>query len=284
MREGSLVAFTVLTQAAVGVAVVLTAVRLWAERSGAGEALGSATFPLLLGALVAALFGLAASFLHLGRARNAWRALGNLRSSWLSREILFASAFAFALSASVLLRLRPGSPGFGVGFADGFGVVIGVGLLQAMATAYRLRTVPAWNGAATPVAFFGTALALGCLGVAAGLAFAGPPGPSLAQAVRFLVLVAVAVLVTEAAALLLWLRRLAASGGAGRESFVRAGRERRSLLAARLVLAFLAVAASTTALLVPGSAVALVAALLLAVLAEATGRALFYEARVRAGL
>ena len=42
-----------------------------------------------------------------------------------------------------------------------------------MARAYRLRTVPSWDQGATPVAFFATAVALGALAVAAGLALRG---------------------------------------------------------------------------------------------------------------
>ena len=93
MREGSLVAFTLLTQAAAGTCAFLLAFEWRAERAGAGASVESAALPILSFALVAALLGLAASFLHLGNPRNAVRALGNLGSSWLSREILLAALF-----------------------------------------------------------------------------------------------------------------------------------------------------------------------------------------------
>jgi DMSO reductase iron-sulfur subunit len=47
--------------------------------------------PIRFGVLAAVAAG--ASTLHLGRKRRAWRAVLNLRSSWLSREILFFSLF-----------------------------------------------------------------------------------------------------------------------------------------------------------------------------------------------
>jgi anaerobic dimethyl sulfoxide reductase subunit C (anchor subunit) len=283
VREGSLVAFTLLSQAAVGTTWVLLAVRWWAGRAGTA-ATAEAGASAAVAALVAALLGLAASFLHLGRPRNAWRALANLRSSWLSREILFAAAFTGALAAGALLRLRPGPAGFGAGFADGFAAAIGLGLLWAMTMAYRLRTVPPWNSASTPVAFFGTALALGSLAVATALAVdrADPglhpidPNP--------LVLGALLVLVVEAALALRWLRRLTSGGGAEREAFARVGLESRRLLSSRLVLGVLAVAASLSALVSSGAPWPLAGALALAVSAEAAGRFVFYEARVRSGL
>ncbi len=283
MREGSLVAFTLLSQAAVGTTWVLLAVRWWAGRAGAGET-AEAGASAAVAALVAALLGLAASFLHLGRPRNAWRALANLRSSWLSREILFAAVFTGALAAGVLLRLPTGPAGLAAGFADGFAATIGCGLLWAMAMAYRLRSVPPWNTASTPVAFFGTALALGSLAVATALAAdcADPGLPPIDP--RPLVLGALLVLVVEAISALRWLRRLAWGGGAEREAYVRIGLEHRHLLSARLALAALAVVASLSALLSSGAAWPLAAALVLAVSAEAAGRVLFYEARVRSGL
>ncbi len=283
MREGSLVAFTLLSQAAVGTTWVLLAVRWGAGRAGAVGA-AEAGASAAVAALVAALLGLAASFLHLGRPRNAWRALANLGSSWLSREIFFAAAFTGALAAGFLLRLPTGPAGVAAGLADGFAAAIGLGLLWAMAMAYRLRTVPPWNSASTPVAFFGTALALGSLAVATALAAerAGPGFPPIDP--RPLVLGALLVLVVEAISALRWLRRLASGGGAEREALARVWLERRRLVSGLIALAALAVVAALSALLSSDATLPLAAALVLAVSAEAASRVLFYEARVRSGL
>jgi len=81
VKEASLVAFTLLTQAAVGACWAALALQLRAERAGVPDGAAGA---ILLVAFLAALAGLAASFLHLGRPSNAWRALRNLRASWLS--------------------------------------------------------------------------------------------------------------------------------------------------------------------------------------------------------
>jgi Fe-S-cluster-containing dehydrogenase component len=55
--------------------------------------------------LAAGFLAFAASFLHLGRSRRAWRAIRNWRSSWLSREVLLASGFIAAGAISLTLPL-----------------------------------------------------------------------------------------------------------------------------------------------------------------------------------
>ena len=63
MREGSLVAFTLLTQAAVGTCAFLLAFEWRAVRAGAGAWVEAAALPILSFALVAALLGLGLVFL-----------------------------------------------------------------------------------------------------------------------------------------------------------------------------------------------------------------------------
>lgn len=170
MKERSLAVFTVLSQLAVG-ALWFWAVAGWA--TGQPVAAGDGwTLPVLGAVLAVMLSGLAASFLHLGAPSSAWRACSNLRSSWLSREILCASLFAGVVAALiVLLRLDAGTAALRRGLA-GLAALLGLLLLACMAQAYRLRTVPAWDTWITPASFAGTALLLGSLGVGAGLAFA----------------------------------------------------------------------------------------------------------------
>jgi Fe-S-cluster-containing dehydrogenase component/DMSO reductase anchor subunit len=78
-------------------------VAAFASRVLAGVALD----PLVFVAGAAVTLGLAT--LHLGRKLRAWRAILNLRRSWLSREVAAVSAF-FALSSAVLL-VAPGANG-----------------------------------------------------------------------------------------------------------------------------------------------------------------------------
>jgi len=262
VREGSLVAFTLLTQAAVGTCWALLVVRPSAPATGA----------LLLVSFVAALAGLGASFLHLGRPSNAWRALGNLRTSWLSREIILASAFTGALAASVVLSRWPVAAGSWTSLPEWAAAALGLALVWSMAMAYRLRTVPAWNGWTTTAAFFASALGLGAFAAAAVL---GSGRLALAALLFHL-----AGLVST----LLWLRRLSSGSRAERGIFRQIAEERRRLLFARFGLSALVLAFGLAALLSPASPWPLALACLLAFAAEGAGRSLFYEARVRVGL
>lgn len=283
MKERSLVAFTLLTQAAVGTCWSLIAFQLWAERAGVWDVGGGGAGVVLLVAFLAALAGLATAFLHLGRPSNAWRSLGNLRSSWLSREVFFASAFTAALGASALLSLREGSSESWLGFAEGLAATFGVALLWSMAMAYRLRTVPAWDGRTTSVAFFASALGLGPLTTASVLVARGGALGLHRSSSSLLVVAALLFHLLGVGATLLWLRRLSSGDRPERESLRRIG-ERKRLLMVRFALSALVLVTGLAALLAPERALPLIAACSFAFGAEAAGRSLFYEARVRAGL
>jgi anaerobic dimethyl sulfoxide reductase subunit C (anchor subunit) len=165
MNERPLVAFTLLTQMAVGAFLTLGAIDMWAgglTNQMSWQALTHGAL-LAIGPVVAA--GLLASLPHLGAPQNAWRAVANVRSSWLSREILFALAFAGLGGLFAALRWSgAGSPALGsrVAFAAG---LCGIALIYTMARVYRLRTVESWDTPLTAVSFFATSLLLGSLGV-----------------------------------------------------------------------------------------------------------------------
>ena len=169
MNERPLVAFTLLTQMAVGAFLTLGALDVWAGGLTGQPSAQALTNGALLatGPVVAA--ALFASLLHLGTPRNAWRSLANLRSSWLSREILFALAFAGLGGLFAALRWSgAGAPALRSWVALAAGLC-GVALVYAMAGVYRLRTVKSWDTPLTAVSFFATTLLLGSLAVGTGL-------------------------------------------------------------------------------------------------------------------
>lgn len=99
-----LTAMLVLTQLAVGAFLLA-----WVVDLVAAPALADRLRPFEAGvALGVGVLALAASLLHLGRPRYAWRAVIGLRHSWLSREIVAFGAFAglaAAYAAGVLVDL-----------------------------------------------------------------------------------------------------------------------------------------------------------------------------------
>jgi DMSO reductase iron-sulfur subunit len=142
-----LVWLTLISQAALGVS---------ATAATAGDR-------LLAAALAGA--GLVGALAHLGRPIAAWKAMRNLRRSWLSREVALLSLYAALAAVTVLVpALAP------VAAAAGAAGVF------ASARLYVVPGRPAWDTPLTVVRFFATALALGptlaghpAAGVAGGL-------------------------------------------------------------------------------------------------------------------
>ena len=101
MHELPLLIFTLFLQGSVGVT-------LWLAF---GSTQRSALLPAA-GAFVLASLGLLASALHMGYPLNALNALRHVSSSWLSREIIFASLYLAALGFATLLMFVK-KPGYG---------------------------------------------------------------------------------------------------------------------------------------------------------------------------
>jgi Fe-S-cluster-containing dehydrogenase component/DMSO reductase anchor subunit len=146
-----LVWLTLLTQAAVGASLT------------AGESSGRLT------AAVLAAVALVVSLLHLGRPLYAWKALRNLRRSWLSREVALFGAYGGLAALAV-----------GVPVAAPVAALVGVAGVYASGRLYMVPGRPAWCTTLTLVRFGATAFAIGGLvtghpiagvvGVASGLA------------------------------------------------------------------------------------------------------------------
>ncbi|MGE5471967.1 MAG: dimethyl sulfoxide reductase anchor subunit family protein [Bacteroidota bacterium] len=156
----SVIFFTVGSGAGLGLFSLLVLADLFG-----GNGAGMAPFSLLPGLTALALVagGLFASTFHLARPKNAWRALGHFRTSWLSREGVFAALFfppAIAylalgwLATAPLLRL--------------FGGI--VALLLAWATIYStgmiyacLKTIRQWHSPLVPALYLVLAHSSGAL-------------------------------------------------------------------------------------------------------------------------
>ncbi|MDP1861958.1 MAG: DMSO/selenate family reductase complex B subunit [Gemmatimonadaceae bacterium] len=138
--EPSLVAFTLLAQLAVGATWFQSVV----------EPFNGRTLAVITAIMLIALL---ASLMHLGQPRHAWRAFANLRTSWLSREVLSAALFAVALIAVLI------TGGSGIWLAN----AVGLSLIISMAQVYRLRTVPEWDHPTTTASFVVTTLLLGAV-------------------------------------------------------------------------------------------------------------------------
>ena len=108
-----------------------------------------------------AIVGLLAATFHLGNPKNAIKAFGQWRTSWLSREAWAAVATLVALAPVAL------SDWLGLGWPRGIGYV---GTVLAVFTVFttsmiytQIKAVPRWNHWINPVMFVGFAMAGGAL-------------------------------------------------------------------------------------------------------------------------
>jgi anaerobic dimethyl sulfoxide reductase subunit C (anchor subunit) len=286
MKERSLIAFTLLAQTSVGAVWTLITVRAALVRQfgtpAADAALSAPTIvsvPIMLAALIASLF-------HLGTPRNAWRALANLRSSWLSREIACAVAFAASLALLAGLTVWGLSPMAREALIWLTGLV-GLALVLSMANAYRLRTIPAWDTELTLASFAMTALTLGGLTVGVVLALDPHPAQVTRYAMGWVAVSTTIWLGIQLVTVVLWLAQMSAgpqAAQAARQSIESHPR----LIRARIGLAMLALVISGTALasiwtwVNAGSLI--LTSFALAAASEVIGRLLFYQVRIRSGV
>jgi DMSO reductase iron-sulfur subunit len=147
-----LILMTVLTQLSAGAFASIWLLQVFSAHAHRAAALI---------ALLVATVALCASTLHLGRPIHAVRALKMWRRSWLSREVLLFTLFAFAatsFAAALWMRL-PGTV-----FLGGLTVVFGICGVGASARLYLVPGRPAWNSPFTILEFYLTAVLLGSAG------------------------------------------------------------------------------------------------------------------------
>lgn len=304
-REWALIAFTILSQMSIGAFVVLGVVHFFAVRkAGLVEADRLSNYALLAIGPALAL-GIIASFFHLGNPLNGPRAISNLGSSWLSREIFLVVMFCFVGAIFALMQWRQlGTPALRI-FTAWVAALFGLVQIFSMAMVYMQPVQPYWNTVGTLLAFFSTAFLLGSLAIGAALvatyAYVRRKTPDSAET-QFMLLremvkgIAVAVVVLLGIQLIaapLQLSLLASQGEPAAIASVERLYEDYGLLQAiRLVLAF--VGAGLFGLFLyrtasiegheklMGSAV--YAAFTIVLVAEVIGRFLFYAAHVKIGL
>ena len=167
----SVIFFTVASGAGYGLFILLAVAHIF----GLSDIDTSAMLTGGIIALVLITAGLLSSVGHLASPKNAWRAFFRFRTSWLSREGVFAVAF-YPVSILYLIGfwLNDGGP-------NGLVVLFGLASIAlALATVFStgmiygcLKTIRQWNTALTPANFILMGLATGGVLLTMVLAFQG---------------------------------------------------------------------------------------------------------------
>jgi DMSO reductase anchor subunit len=174
----SVIVFSTLSGTGYGL-LALIAVAVLAQAAPARTLL--ALLPI---ALALVTVGLLSSLAHLGKPQRAWRAFSQWRTSWLSREGVFAVATyvpAFALAAALLPQALDGSGLATVTRGNAFAMTAAVlTLIGAVATVActamiyaSLKPVPAWRHRLVLPGYLLFALLGGVAVLAAGSALSG---------------------------------------------------------------------------------------------------------------
>jgi anaerobic dimethyl sulfoxide reductase subunit C (anchor subunit) len=305
VREWALISFTLLAQMAVGAFLVLGVVHFFALRAAGPDQANRLSDRALLAIGPVVVLALLVSLFHLGNPLNAYRAVANLGTSWLSREILASVLFAGLGAVFAFMQWRKlGSFSLRAGVA-GLAAVVGLFLVFSMAMVYQLPTQPAWNTIATPITFFATALLLGVFAVGAAFvanyAYIQRTNPGCAEAqcqllrgaLRWIAVSAVVLLGIQLVVAPLQVAYLAAAPeAAARASAELMFGEFGLLFGLRLALAFLGAGVLAVFLYQNAQSAGreqvlgtlTYAAFALVLVAEVLGRYIFYASHVKTGL
>ncbi len=169
MHELPLLVFTLLIQGSVGL-TIFTAVAAYSSNP-VTQKKNLRVGPLLC-ACIAGGLGLIASTLHLGYPLNAFNALRHVSSSWLSREIVFASLYLGVLGLCTLIVLVKKQ------LIRGFlpvAALLGLIDVWCMSAIYANTSVITWMHANTWLMFYGS---VGIVGAVAQAACMRPKTPA----------------------------------------------------------------------------------------------------------
>ena len=167
LKEWPLVAFTLLGQMAVGAFLFLCPL-LFLSPAGTAWNTRARGMVLVVWGMTLGLVAIAAglSFFHLHHPFRAYRTLANLRTSWLSREILFELAFMAFIALSFVLVWTGHTTGFFLRALMSAAAIAAILFLVSMCRLYMLASVPPWDSAYIGASFFLTAMVLGAMATA----------------------------------------------------------------------------------------------------------------------
>lgn len=164
---------------------------------GAGQLLGftqtlTVNQQIIIGlmAMVLVSIGLVSSTMHLANPKNAWRSFSRFRTSWLSREAVFAILLypVVGLYAVAIFWQWPG-----VNILAGLSMILALVTLFTTSMIYAsLKTIRQWNTPMVPALFMAYALISGGLLFLAVDAFFGTLKPQLQAVVMGLVVITLA--------------------------------------------------------------------------------------------
>jgi len=159
--EWPLMLFTLFVQTAVGMFFAYGLVNFFPGAKEAAQESKAVNDRLLLIICAFTAVSVIISFFHLGNFKNAYYALNNITTSWLSREILFVILFSALAAGYTFIYTKNLLPPV-QNITGAAALLCGIILLFVMSKIYMIESIPAWNSIFTPLSFSFSALILGC--------------------------------------------------------------------------------------------------------------------------
>ncbi|MCM3768470.1 DmsC/YnfH family molybdoenzyme membrane anchor subunit [Neobacillus niacini] len=155
MHDMPLVIFTVLSQLAIGGFVTLW----WIDQKSTIQRKTG----LLISLSLVVIGGIAVlvSLFHLGHPFAAYRAILNIKVSWLSREVTFYGAFVGLSMLYSWFWIKDAASWRGM--TGAVATILGILAIFSSAKIYMIPAIPAWNSMTTMFMFFLTSILLGPL-------------------------------------------------------------------------------------------------------------------------
>ena len=303
-QEWALITYTILAQMSVGAFLVLAVVHYFVVRKAGVQEADRMSDRVLVAIIVTLGLGMLASLFHLGNTLNAYKAIINTATSWLSREILAGVIFAVIGLIYVIMQWFKIGPAGLRNVIAWIAALVGVALIYMQAKIYMLDLQPSWNTFATPITFFVTTLMLGVLAVGAALvancAIIQKKNPDCAEkqhdllrsAIRWIAIASIILLGIELVVIPIYLAYLSTGGAAALGSLgLMAGKYNLTFIL-RLVLGFLGAGVLAVFLYQNASssgkknvlAYLAIGAFVLVLIAEVLGRFIFYATHQGIGI
>jgi anaerobic dimethyl sulfoxide reductase subunit C len=303
-QDWALIAFTILSEMSIGAFLVLGIVRYFVAKKAGIEEADRMSDRILIAIIVTLGLGMLASLFHLGNPLDAPKAVNNIATSWLSREIL--AGVIFAVIGLIFVAMQ----WFKVGSAAVRNVIgwiaalVGIVMVYIQAHIYMIPSQPSWNTFFTPITFYVTTLLLGVLAVGAALVAnysflqrKNPEGADkqhelLRSAIRWIAIASIILLGIELVVIPIYLAYLSTGSAAALTSLgLMAGKYNLTFIL-RLVMGFIGAGVLAVFLYQNASSsdkknvlgYLAIGAFVLVLIAEVLGRVIFYATHYRIGI
>lgn len=160
-----LLTFTLLTQMSVGAFCVAELIDLSYSRKFGYANLNPLRHISFLFVFLAAILAGVSSVFHLKNWAHAYHAFNNIRTSWVSKEMVLFFLFIASVTLLALMSWRKIEPYLLQRIIGIAGVFSGMALIYSMAKIYMLPTIPSWDTWTTPGFFYTSVLVLGTLAI-----------------------------------------------------------------------------------------------------------------------